>query len=71
MRAAEARSPTSDLRSMRGGSEQGERSLTAEEMAAIQMGRSGGKARTRPTAANRHLYPEGTTDVNRPNQTRL
>jgi len=71
MRAAEARSPTSDLRSMRGGSDQGERSLTAEEMAAIQMGRKPAR-RTRPTAANKHLYPKGTTDVNRPNQrTRL
>lgn len=70
MRAAEARSPTSDLRSMRGGSDQGERNLTAEEAAAINMGR-GGTQRTRVTAANRHLYPEGTTDVNRPNQTRL
>ena len=70
MRAAEARSPTSDLRSMRTGSDQGERNLTAEEAAAINMAR-GGTKRTRVTAANRHLYPEGTTDVNKPNQTRL
>ena len=58
MRAAEARSPTSDLRSMRGGSDQGERNLTAEEMAAISMGGAapGGQRREGKSAYDRNLY---------------
>lgn len=65
MRAAEAKNPTPDLRSMRGmgvqiddGTPADTRSLTAEEMAAINMGRSPAP-RTRQTAYDKRLSGGG------------